>query len=463
MDLEIQNMTFAYPQQPPLLENVTYHFPTRGLTVIGGQNGSGKSTLLQLLAGILSPSSGKVQLNQQDAALIVPATRIQHLAYLPQNTRHFFTFKTGREQLTFMLENLQTPRDQIPEIIHQIISENSLEALVDQPVTTLSGGELQQMALAMILSLDPEYLLLDEPFANLDRDHQFRLIHMLKSKKTNTAIIVTDHQLQYYQDLADNWLSVTAQKLQSFSPQFQDLQAVSRVTAVLPPSTSSRLQWQELTFNQSGRPLVAESTFKLPQGMVGLLAGKNGSGKSTLLKVLTKQHPYSGQIDFDQQNEQRVSVRKWVQHITLGFQNSEDQFIKTTVREELQSAQQASHHPDFWTDAQISSWVQRLNLQDVLSESPYFISGGQQKKVQLLILAIISSPVILLDEILTGLDHASVALAWKLIETLKQLGCGILIIDHQFQSFEHYDYVLEIHNAQLQLLSKGGTLNEIDR
>ena len=133
------------------------------------------------------------------------------------------------------------------------------------------------------------------------------------------------------------------------------------------------------------------------------------------------------------------------------------------MREELQSAQQASHHPDFWTDAQISSWVQRLNLQDVLSESPYFISGGQQKKVQLLILAIISSPVILLDEILTGLDHASVALAWKLIETLKQLGCGILIIDHQFQSFEHYDYVLEIHNAQLQLLSKGGTLNEIDR
>ena len=102
---------------------------------------------------------------------------------------------------------------------------------------------------------------------------------------------MTDHQLQYYQAFADNWLSVTAQKLQSFSPQFQDLQAVSRVTAVLPPSTSSRLQWQELTFNQSGRPLIAESTFKLPQGMVGLLAGKNGSGKSTLLKVLTKAAP----------------------------------------------------------------------------------------------------------------------------------------------------------------------------
>ena len=47
-----------------------------------------------------------------------------------------------------MLENLQTPREQIPEIIYQIISENSLEHLIDQPVTTLSGGELQQMALA---------------------------------------------------------------------------------------------------------------------------------------------------------------------------------------------------------------------------------------------------------------------------------------------------------------------------
>ena len=462
MDLEIQNLTFAYPTQPSLLENATYHFPSTGLTVIAGQNGSGKSTLLQLLAGILAPSSGKVQLNHQDVSLIVPATRVQHLAYLPQNTRHFFTFKTGREQLTFMLENLQTPSDQIPKIIRQIVAENSLEHLIDRPVTALSGGELQQMALAMILSLDPEYLLLDEPFANLDRDHQLYLIHMLKSKKNNTAIIVTDHQLQYYQDFADSWLSITAHKLQPFNPSFQNSPAVSRVTADLPASTSSRLQWQKLSFSQSGRPLVTESTFQLPQGMIGLLAGKNGSGKSTLLNVLTKQHPYSGQITFDQQNEQRISVRKWIQRITLGFQNSEDQFIKTTVREELQSAQQAAHHPDFWTTSQISSWVQKLNLQGVLDESPYFISGGQQKKVQLLILAIISSPVVLLDEILTGLDQSSITVAWKLIMALKQLGCGILIIDHQFQSFKHYDYVLEIHNLQLQLLPKGESLNEID-
>ena len=462
MDLEIQNLTFAYPTQPSLLENATYHFPSTGLTVIAGQNGSGKSTLLQLLAGILAPSSGKVQLNHQDVSLIVPAARVQHLAYLPQNTRHFFTFKTGREQLTFMLENLQTPSDQIPKIIRQIVAENSLEHLIDRPVTALSGGELQQMALAMILSLDPEYLLLDEPFANLDRDHQLYLIHMLKSKKNNTAIIVTDHQLQYYQDFADSWLSVTAHKLQPFNPSFQNSPAVSRVTADLPASTSSRLQWQKLSFSQSSRPLVTESTFQMPQGMVGLLVGKNGSGKSTLLNVLTKQLPYSGQITFDQQNEQRISVRKWIQHITLGFQNSEDQFIKTTVREELQSAHQASHHPDFWTNAQISSWVQKLNLQGVLDESPYFISGGQQKKVQLLILAIISSPVVLLDEILTGLDQSSITVAWKLIMALKHLGCGILIIDHQFQSFKHYDYVLEIHESHLQLLPKGESLNEID-
>lgn len=462
MDLKIQNMTFAYAKQPSLLKNITYYFPAAGLTVIAGQNGSGKSTLLQLLAGILSPSFGKVQLNNQEVNSIVPAARIQHLAYLPQNTRHFFTFKTGREQLAFMLENLETPRTQIPEIIRQIIAENSLERLVDCPITALSGGELQQMALAMIFSLDPEYLLLDEPFANLDHPHQQQLIHTLKNKKNNTAIIVTDHQLQHYQNLADNWLTVTAQKLQPFNPNFQDSQAVSRVTADLSSTTPSHLQWQKLTFKQSDRPLVIESTFNLPQGMVGLLIGKNGSGKSTLLAVLTKQHQYFGQIIYDQQSEQHISIRKWIQHITLGFQNSEDQFIKTTIREELQSAQHASHHPHFWTDLQITSWIQKFNLQSVLDESPYFISGGQQKKVQLLVLAIISSPVILFDEILTGLDHTSVMVAWKLIETLKHLGCGILIIDHQFESLNHYDYVLKIHNSQLQLLSKGESLNEVD-
>src|SRR5699024_11379855 len=87
--------------------------------------------------------------------------------------------------------------------------------------------------------------------------------------------------------------------------------------------------------------------------------------------------------------------------------------------------------------AQCSSNYTSLSLHDALPicESPYFISGGQQKKVQLLILAIISSPVILLDEILTGLDHASVALAWKLIETLKDRKSTRLNSSHVSSSY----------------------------
>lgn len=463
MELEIRNLTFAYPNQPTLLKNINYRFPITGMMIIAGQNGNGKSTLLQLLAGIISPLSGKVELNHQNAALIVPAARVQHVAYLPQNIRHFFTFKTGRAQLTFMLENLQTPTTQIPIIIKQIVSENHLEYLIDQPITALSGGELQQMALAIILSLNPEYLLLDEPFTNLDYDHQQRLIRILEDKKKQSTIIIADHQLQYYQNLADHWLAIAYQSLQPFDPNFHNKVNVSRVTSSLSTPNSVHLQWQKLTFGQSQRTLVTESTFNFPQGMVGLLAGKNGSGKSTLFDVLTKQHAYSGKITYNHQIEQQIATRKWIQKITLGFQNSEDQFIKTTVREELQSAQRASHHSYFWTNSQIDLWVQRLNLQVVLDESPYFVSGGQQKKVQLLILAIISSPIILLDEILTGLDQDSVTVAWKLIAILKQLGCGILIVNHQLQSLEHYDYVLEICNSHLQPLLKGESLNEIDR
>lgn len=462
MELKIRNLTFAYPNQSPLLRNVTYHFPSTGLTVITGQNGSGKSTLLQLLAGIVSPSSGEVQLNHQNAHLIVPSVRIQCLAFLPQNIRHFFTFKTGRAQLTFMLENLQIPSNQIAKISRQIIAENSLEPLIDRPVTALSGGELQQIALAIILSLNPKYLLLDEPFANLDHDHRQQLIRILKNQKNKMAIIVIDHDLKSYRGWTDNWLTITHQTLKSFIPNFQTPPTVSRVTSSLPASFSTRLQWHKLTFRQSQRLLIKQSTFNLPQGKVGLLAGKNGSGKSTLFAVLTKQHRYSGQITYDHQDEPQVRMLKWVRQITLGFQNSEDQFIKTTVREELQSAQRASHQPHFWTNSQIDSWVQKLNLQNILDESPYFISGGQQKKVQLLVLAIISSPVILFDEILTGLDQHSFSTAWSLIEILKCLGCGILIIDHQLQSVERYDYILEIHHSQLQLLTKGASLNGID-
>lgn len=69
-----------------------------------------------------------------------------------------------------------------------------------------------------------------------------------------------------------------------------------------------------------------------------------------------------------------------MQLVNIGFQNSENQFIKTTVREEIKSAQKASHRRSFGNDQKIEDWINKLSLTSFIAENPYFISGGQQKK-----------------------------------------------------------------------------------
>lgn len=83
------------------------------------------------------------------------------------------------------------------------------------------------------------------------------------------------------------------------------------------------------------------------------------------------------------------------------------------------------------------------------------------KKVQLLILAILSAPIILMDEIFSGLDDTALQTAWNLISELKRLSCSILIIDHQYFTLDYYDYVLKINNQhELKLLRQGDEINE---
>lgn len=461
MELQLKNLSYTYPNQNSVFDGLNHVFEKGKLTVITGKNGCGKSTLLKLMAGLIAPSNGHALLNNQELSTIVPAARVQHIAYLPQNIRHFFTFKTGREQLTFTLENIQIPQDKIDSYVDKIIIQNSLSSLIDRPVSTLSGGELQQIALAIIFSLNPDYLLLDEPFVNLDSAHQNQLINMLKSQKKKSTIIIVDHRLHFYKDLADQWFRLEKNALRAFTPSIYP-PAVSRVTKE-PSLESADLFWKNLFIANDKQTLIEKNNFALPHGTIGLLTGPNGYGKTTLFNSLTKQHAYSGKIFFDDFEEQNISTKKWMQFVNIGFQNSENQFIKTTVREEVKSAKKASHQRSFWNNQQIDHWIDKLSLSSIIDESPYFISGGQQKKVQLLILAILSAPVILMDEIFSGLDDTALQTAWELLFELKKLGCSILIIDHQYSALEYYDYVLKINNHhELKLLQKGDAINETD-
>ena len=196
--IEGRNLRFAYGErQPEVVCGATLGVARGRLSALVGANGSGKSTLIRLLAGLLKPTAGEVMLGGVPLARIEPRVRARRVAYVPQTVSTVFPFTalevvlTGRSPHASRFR-FETGRD--VEAARAALAAVDAAHLEARPVTELSGGERQLVALARALAQEPECLLLDEPSAALDLKHRAGLIrHLRRLRDTQgmTALVVT--------------------------------------------------------------------------------------------------------------------------------------------------------------------------------------------------------------------------------------------------------------------------------
>jgi iron complex transport system ATP-binding protein len=224
--VEARKLRFAYSDDAPEVVRGASLAVGRGrLAALVGANGSGKSTLVRLLAGLLKPAGGEVLFGGVPLASVDVRTRARRVAYVPQTVSTVFPFTalevvlTGRSPYTTRFR-FESARD--VDVARSALAELDASHLESRPVTELSGGERQLVALARALAQQPECLLLDEPSAALDLKHRAGLIrHLrrLRDEQGMTALIIT-HDLML------------------LDPAFDQVFAMSRgaVTASGPPS-----------------------------------------------------------------------------------------------------------------------------------------------------------------------------------------------------------------------------------
>lgn len=196
--VEARGVSFAYAEGGPEVVRGASLAVVRGrLAALVGANGSGKSTLVRLLAGILKPSGGEVLLGGVPLSAVEPRVRARRVAYVPQTISTVFPFTalevvlTGRSPYTSRFR-FESARD--VEAARAALDAVDAAHLEARPVTELSGGERQSVALARALAQEPECLLLDEPSAALDLKHRAGLVrHLrrLRDEQSMTALIVT--------------------------------------------------------------------------------------------------------------------------------------------------------------------------------------------------------------------------------------------------------------------------------
>lgn len=165
-----------------------------GVLVLFGPSGSGKSLTVAALAGLTTPTRGRIQLGDRvlfdDAAGIDVPTRDRRIGYVPQH-HSLFPFLTVAENVAF---GLPRKRRRADPAVTALIEELELGHLADARPSSLSGGERQRVALARALAVEPDLLLLDEPFASIDQAGRRRLRKVVADtleRHATPAVLVT--------------------------------------------------------------------------------------------------------------------------------------------------------------------------------------------------------------------------------------------------------------------------------
>lgn len=206
---ELRGVRFDYDGIVALRE-VSLAIAAGQRVAIVGANGSGKSTLLRLLDGLCFPSSGTISFLGDDLS----ADRLQgngfalgfrrKVALVFQNPDVQIFNPTVFDEVAFGPLQLQWSREEILRRVGETMEFMGITQLKDRPPHRLSGGEKKRVALASVLVLDPEVLLLDEPTSALDPKSQSQLIDLIQGwKSTSKTVVTATHQLDIVEDIAD--------------------------------------------------------------------------------------------------------------------------------------------------------------------------------------------------------------------------------------------------------------------
>jgi cobalt/nickel transport system ATP-binding protein len=209
---ELKNVNYLYLNRIPALNDINLSIEQGEQVAILGANGSGKSTLLKLLDGLIFPSSGVIKAFDKILTENIldgeggdfPQFFRKKVGLIFRNSEAQLFCPTVTDEIKFGPLQLDIPKEDINQRVNDVIEMLNIEALKDRAPYTLSGGEKKKVAIASVLSINPDVLLLDEPTNGLDPRTQRWLVELLlELRRTGKTIIIATHDLGIVEEVSE--------------------------------------------------------------------------------------------------------------------------------------------------------------------------------------------------------------------------------------------------------------------
>ncbi|MFV0382113.1 MAG: energy-coupling factor transporter ATPase [Breznakia sp.] len=196
--IKVEDLNFSYTENISTLRDISFNVKRGSYTSIIGHNGSGKSTIAKLLIGLIEAESGNIQVaGMQVNEKNVYAIR-NHIGVVFQNPDNQFIGSTVADDIAFGLENKQVNTDKMADIIHCYAKRVGMLEYLDKEPTRLSGGQKQRVAIAGILALGLDVIILDEATSMLDPQGKKEINDLVSelNKKNGVTIISITHDME---------------------------------------------------------------------------------------------------------------------------------------------------------------------------------------------------------------------------------------------------------------------------
>jgi energy-coupling factor transporter ATP-binding protein EcfA2 len=490
--IELSHVTYIYPDQAaPALADFSVAIRPGEFVLVVGPSGSGKSTFLRCLNGLVPHFyggrwAGRADILGRDPVALAPRGMADLVGFVFQDPEAQFVVDTVEDELAFAMENFALPPATMRKRVEEVLDQMTIAHLRDRRIGTLSGGEKQRVAIAAVLALQPEILVLDEPTSQLDPQAAEEVLVALRhlNEDLGLTVVLSEHRLERVVQYADRVIYMPAL---GQPPILDEPRAVMAALPLVPPliELGRKLNWQPLPLTiKEGRVFarglgkrISESTnqqvgksanqqigksanqqtakasvisvksiqyaydghaalrgvsFEAAAGEFVALMGRNGSGKSTLLKqVVGLLKPDQGQVVVSGLDTRRAALDDVIRTVGYVPQHPGALLFQETLADELAFTRRSHRQPpDPDGDRAL---LARLGLEALAARNPRDLSGGEQQRAALAAILVADPRIILLDEPTRGLDYEQKHRLAGLLREMKREGRTIIMATHDVE------------------------------